>query len=72
MVEPVLEHEWDRIADLMHRYRDLPLGMADASLITLAERLRVDNIATLDHRHFLAVRPGHVPAFSLVPDREIA
>jgi predicted nucleic acid-binding protein len=66
-VEPVLDSEWGRITELMKQYADLPLGMADASVITLAERHNVREIATLDHRHFAVVRPRHVESFTLLP-----
>jgi hypothetical protein len=45
-----------RIAALVGRYRDLPLGTVDASVIAAAERLRTTEIATLDRRHFTVVR----------------
>ena len=45
----------------------MPLGTVDASVIALAERLKVSQIATLDHRHFSVVRPAHVEAFELLP-----
>lgn len=67
LVEPVLDAEWDRIAELTERYDDLPLGVVDASVITLAERHGADTIATLDHRHFGVVRPAHTAAFTLLP-----
>lgn len=57
-----------RIAELVARYDDLPLGTTDASVIALAERLGVAEIATLDHRHFRVVRPDHVDAFTLLPE----
>ena len=66
-IEPVLDSEWSRITELMKQYADLPLGMADASLVALAERHRVSEIATLDHRHFSVVRPRHVASFTLLP-----
>ena len=50
------------MAELVQRYADLPLGAVGASLITLAERLNVREIATLDHRDFTVVRPRHVSA----------
>lgn len=56
-----------RVAELVARYDDLPLGTTDASVIALAERLAVEEIATLDHRHFRVVRPSHVEAFTLLP-----
>ena len=45
-----------------------PLGLTDASLIAIAGRLGVTDIATLDERHFRAVRPlTGEPAFRLLP-----
>ncbi len=67
VVEPVLDTEWDRIADLTQEYLDLPLGTVDASVVALAERHDAAVIATLDHRHFSVVRPRHRSAFTLVP-----
>lgn len=67
VVDPVLDSDWDRISDLMEQYLDLPLGMVDASVVALAERRGLEVIATLDRRHFGAVRPRHVEAFTLVP-----
>lgn len=67
VVEPLLDSDWPRIAELMEQYLDLPLGMVDASVIALAERRNIDVIATLDRRHFSVVRPRHVEAFTLVP-----
>lgn len=66
-VEPVEARDWLRIAELVARYRDLPLGTVDASVITTAERLGVQDIATIDRRHFSVVRPSHVAAFTLLP-----
>jgi predicted nucleic acid-binding protein len=48
-------------------YADLPLGAVDASVVAIAERLGVKEIATLDRRHFSVVRPRHAEAFSIVP-----
>ncbi|RMI31057.1 PIN domain-containing protein [Nocardia stercoris] len=66
-VEPVHPADWLRIAELVARYRDRPLGTADASVIAAAERLKITQIATVDRRHFSAVRPRHVEAFELLP-----
>jgi uncharacterized protein len=57
----------ERIAELVDTYADLPLGTVDASVIALAERLRLGEVATLDHRHFSVVRPRHTPALTLLP-----
>jgi predicted nucleic acid-binding protein len=66
-VEPVAVADWLRIAELVARYRDLPLGTVDASVITTAERLGITDIATVDRRHFTVVRPDHVAAFTILP-----
>ena len=57
----------DRCRQLQTAYRDLGLGVVDASLIALSERLGEHKIATLDHRHFSVVRPLHVPSFEILP-----
>lgn len=67
IVETLTAGDWQRTLELARTYADLPLGVTDASLIALAERHRVERIATLDHRHFRVVRPAHLPAFTLVP-----
>ena len=59
--------DWLRIAALVARHRDLPLGTVDASIVAAAERLGVTTLATLDRRHFGVVRPAHVEAFELLP-----
>jgi predicted nucleic acid-binding protein len=66
-VEPVAAADWLRIAELVSRYRDLPLGTVDASVVTTAERLGVAAIATVDRRHFSVVRPAHVDVLTLLP-----
>ncbi|MGH9917869.1 MAG: type II toxin-antitoxin system VapC family toxin, partial [Nitrososphaerales archaeon] len=48
-------------------YADLGLGTVDATVVAIAERLAVAQIATLDRRHFTVVRPAHVAAFELLP-----
>lgn len=57
----------DRMAELVTTYADFPLGAVDASVIALAERFSVQEIATLDRRHFNVVRPKHVNALTLLP-----
>lgn len=59
--------DWLRIAELVARYADLPLGTVDASVVATAERGGLRTIATFNRRHFGVVRPGHIDAFELVP-----
>ncbi len=60
--------DYYRALELCATYADLPLGLVDASVIAVAERLNHDTIATTDRRHFTVVRPAHVEAFTLVPE----
>ena len=45
-----------RARTVVERYRDLPLGLTDASLVVLADRYDTDTVGTLDERHFRVVR----------------
>ena len=67
ILEHVADQDWLRIAGLVWQYRDMELGTVDASVIAVAERLDVRQLATLDRRHFAAVQPKHAPAFDLLP-----
>jgi len=64
---PLQPEDLERMAALVVQYADLSLGAVDASVIALAERLNVTEIATVDLRHFRVVRPRHTPAFHLLP-----
>lgn len=66
IAEPVLAPDWLRIAELVAKYRDLPLGTADSSVVAAAERLGITEVATLDRRHFTVVHPSNGP-FTLLP-----
>jgi len=63
---PVDPSDWMRIAQLVDEYHDLPLGSADASLVALAERLNVRQVASIDN-DFRVVRPLHVEHFEVLP-----
>ena len=56
-----------RCHQLQTQYADLRLGVVDASVVALVERLGERAVATLDHRHFSVVRTRHVAALQLVP-----
>jgi predicted nucleic acid-binding protein len=66
-LEPIAAEDIARASEIIDRYRDLELGLADASLVVLAERHRTNDVLTLDERHFRAVDgPGGRP-FRLLP-----
>lgn len=59
--------DWQRCAELAEQYASLRLDLIDASLIAVAERLKLTTLATLNHRDFAVVRPRHAAAFTLLP-----
>lgn len=54
-------------ASVMRRYRDMALGLADASVVVIAARHGTDRILTLDERDFRALRPLQGGSFTLLP-----
>ena len=52
---------------VVERYRDLGVGLADASLAVLAQRHRTRTILTLDRKHFSVMRPLDGGTFTIVP-----
>jgi predicted nucleic acid-binding protein len=63
-----LEREdYQTIADIEARYADLSLGLADCSLVVLAQRYETHRILSFDERHLRAVTPLSGGAFTLLP-----
>lgn len=52
-------------AELMIKYADTPMDFADATLVLLANRLKINTVFTLDRRGFRTFRIGR-KAFRLV------
>ena len=66
-LETLTSEDLLRIHGLIEQYRDLDLGLADASVIATAERLGVQRILTVDERDFRVVRPSSGQPFTLLP-----
>jgi predicted nucleic acid-binding protein len=66
-VAPLDHTDAPRLRDLMHKYRDLPMDLADAALVRIGERERLRRVFTLDRRHFTLYRPGRLGRFVIVP-----
>ena len=64
-VEDLRRTDMVRCAEVMRRYPDV--GFVDASIVAIAERLKIEAIATTDRRHFQSIRPKHTKAFRLLP-----
>jgi predicted nucleic acid-binding protein len=58
--------------DVVDRYRDQSIGVADASLVVLAERHSTRTVLTLDRRHFDVLRPLSGGRFQVVPSSPTA
>src|SRR5262245_55484159 len=56
-----------RAAEIVDRYREHPIGLADASLVVLSERHAVRDILTLDERHFRSLRAHQSKPFRILP-----
>lgn len=67
-LEPLTLSDLERAAELERDYEDLDLGLVDASVIAVCERLGETKVATLDRRDFSIVRPRHCEALTLLPD----
>ena len=52
---------------VVEQYRDLGIGLAEASIVVLAERFQTRRIFTLDRRHFAMMRPLQGGGFELLP-----
>jgi predicted nucleic acid-binding protein len=61
------EAELRRARGVIASYRDQEIGVADASIVVLAERYRTRTIASLDHRHFDVLRSLDGGYFEVLP-----
>jgi uncharacterized protein len=66
-LEPFTAADVDRALAVIRRFADLRIGLADASVVVLAERHDCRNVLTLDERHFRALRFGRNRRFRLLP-----
>jgi predicted nucleic acid-binding protein len=66
-LEPMGSEDIAHAAEIIGRYRDLELGLADASIVVLAERHGTHDLLTLDERHFRAVAGPGGRSFRVLP-----
>lgn len=52
---------------VLEKYASLRIGLADASIVVLAERHRAREVLTLDERHFRALRTSDRKGLKLLP-----
>jgi predicted nucleic acid-binding protein len=56
-----------RMRELMRKYRDRPMDLADAALVRVAEREKIRTVFTIDREDFEVYRPSRSWRFSIVP-----
>jgi uncharacterized protein len=66
-VEDLTIADYRRTLELLRRYENARIGFVDASVMAVAERLKIQRILTTDRRDFSMVRPRHCKAFDLLP-----
>lgn len=66
-LEPFGAADIARAKEVVEQYADLEIGLADASIMVLAERHAVAEVLTLDERHFRAMRIGRRKRFKVLP-----
>ena len=66
---PLGRDDVPRMKELMRKYRDLPMDLADAALVRVAEREKLRRIFTLDRRDFQIYRPARIGRFAVIPSR---
>ena len=67
-LEQVTEEDMGRAVEVMNSYQDMLIGLVDASVVAVAERLNLSSLMTTDRRHFSVIKPKHCPAFTLLPE----
>ena len=66
-VESINRDDLWRVSEVLDQYADVRVDFVDATLVALAERLKVSRILTLDRRHFELFRPQHCATFEILP-----
>ena len=66
-LEPMDAGDVARALEVIEQYGDLDVGLADASLVVLAERHGATDLLTLDERHFRVVAGARGRPFRILP-----
>ena len=56
-----------RCRELMKKYNDLPMDLADGTLVVLGESKKIEKVFTLDHKDFKVYRIAPKKRFKLLP-----
>jgi predicted nucleic acid-binding protein len=64
---PITAEDFSPISTIRNTYHDLGLDFADAALMHLAEREKIQQVFTLDRRDFTVFRTASGDALELIP-----
>jgi len=67
LLEPMTAADTDAARAIIERHHDQAVGLADASIMVLAQRHDVWDVLTLDERHFRSIRGERGQRFRLLP-----
>jgi predicted nucleic acid-binding protein len=56
-----------RTVEILEKYADTQVDFVDCVIVAMAERLNIQRILTVDHRHFQLFRPKHCSYFEILP-----
>jgi predicted nucleic acid-binding protein len=66
-LEPFGDWEVESAREVVKKYSNLEIGLADASIVVLADQYNCDDVLTLDHRHFRTIRRSGRQTFRVLP-----
>jgi predicted nucleic acid-binding protein len=68
IIESLSAADYRRVLEICEQYSDSEIGLVDAAVLAVSERLNEPKVATLDGRNFRMFRPRHVDALTLLPE----
>ena len=66
-IVPLGKADVPRISELMRKYADLPMDLADAALVRVAEREGIRRVITIDRKDFSVYRAKGLGKLTLLP-----
>ena len=66
-IEKLSLPDLQRATRLLEQYADNRVDCVDCAIVAIAERLNIQRVLTVDHRHFRIFRPRHCPYFVILP-----
>lgn len=65
-LEPIKDEDILRVIEILKKYDTLNIGYVDASIVAIAERLKINKILTLDRKHFEVIAPRGFDCFDIL------